>query len=492
MASIVRKGNCVSIVYYDPKVINPKTGKPKQIWKKTTEENALEDKLKIELELLQGTNLPKCQDTLQQFLEQWITIYGPQNWEASTHTTSESLLRNHVYPELGKEKLQSITPQTMEQFFVRLKKHRRKPGNTKRDPEDMPLLSASSRGIIHQLLRCAFDSAVDWNLIRENPVKTKKPRKGKGSEIIWTVEEFHRAIYDMQKMSETPYMEYMLQLAMICYVSFYDVLRIGECVAITTDSLDFENKTVRIDKTMQRMKKQSVDAIAPESILYVFPEKQADSTSFLALKTPKTEDSVRTNDMYPFLERIFRQRLYEIAKNKRIFGPDYHDHKLIFCQPQGDPIEPKLCEVWFNKWQKRSDLGLEHIVFHRLRHSSISYMMPASGNDEVLIGNIAGHSTEEKEKKQTTYHYTHSLRERRERLALVVTHEEKYYQQMVRGLLKEPSETEFISHLKMITDGAADKQTLSSAINADPSFANCLLKTIMDSLNVPHTQNFSY
>ena len=56
MASIVRKGNCVSIVYYDPKVINPKTGKPKQIWKKTTEENALEDKLKIELELLQGTN----------------------------------------------------------------------------------------------------------------------------------------------------------------------------------------------------------------------------------------------------------------------------------------------------------------------------------------------------------------------------------------------------------------------------------------------------
>ena len=109
MASIVRKGNCVSIVYYDPKVINPKTGQPTQIWKKTTEENALEDKLKIELELLQGTNLPKCQDTLQQFLEQWITIYGPQNWEASTHTTSESLLRNHVYPELGKENLQSIT-----------------------------------------------------------------------------------------------------------------------------------------------------------------------------------------------------------------------------------------------------------------------------------------------------------------------------------------------------------------------------------------------
>ena len=60
-----------------------------------------------------------------------------------------------------------------------------------------------------------------------------------------------------------------------------------------------------------------------------------------------------------------------IQKRKEKLGRDYHGDRLLFCQNNGDPIEPKLLETWFLKWQKEYGIAdAPKIEFHGIRHSS--------------------------------------------------------------------------------------------------------------------------
>lgn len=104
--------------------------------------------------------------------------------------------------------------------------------------------------------------------------------------------------------------------------------------------------------------------------------------------------------MYSFLERLLRKCYSEVHNNRLVLGEDYHDNNLVFYQINGDPIEPKLGERWFNRWKKRTELETPDIVFHRLRHSGISYFMAANNYNEKLVAAIAGHSTKELEKSK--------------------------------------------------------------------------------------------
>lgn len=53
-----------------------------------------------------------------------------------------------------------------------------------------------------------------------------------------------------------------------------------------------------------------------------------------------------------------QKRIKHIQQSKELLGKEYHDHGLLLCLPNGDPIEPKLVLTWFKKWQKRSGFVL--------------------------------------------------------------------------------------------------------------------------------------
>ena len=66
---------------------------------------------------------------------------------------------------------------------------------------------------------------------------------------------------------------------------------------------------------------------------------------------------------------------------------------MLFALDDGSPIEPKLCEKRFKKWQNRSGLDLTSIDFHGIRHSSISYKVKLSGGDLTTVKGDSGHAT---------------------------------------------------------------------------------------------------
>lgn len=82
-------------------------------------------------------------------------------------------------------------------------------------------------------------------------------------------------------------------------------------------------------------------------------------------------------------------------KGKAFHAETYQDYNLVFCLEEGCPVEPKLCENWFQKWYKRTgaDLGLPSIILHEVRHSSATYKLTESNGDVKAIQGDLGHSS---------------------------------------------------------------------------------------------------
>ena len=60
-------------------------------------------------------------------------------------------------------------------------------------------------------------------------------------------------------------------------------------------------------------------------------------------------------------------------------GDEYHAYQLVLAGPFGTPMESSRISVLFNQLIKEHDLP--KVVFHSLRHSSITYKLKLNGGD---------------------------------------------------------------------------------------------------------------
>ena len=52
-----------------------------------------------------------------------------------------------------------------------------------------------------------------------------------------------------------------------------------------------------------------------------------------------------------------------------------------------------MIEKWFKKWQLKNSLGIPHILFRELRHSSTTYKLKESEGDYKSVIGDTGHAT---------------------------------------------------------------------------------------------------
>src|ERR1700686_3121255 len=89
---------------YDAKVTT-EGGKRKSIYGKTRKE--VQEKLKVALrEQQQGTLVTAPQQTMKQFLEDWLENTHKQNVRPRSHERYEEIVRLHIVPSIGKVQMQ--------------------------------------------------------------------------------------------------------------------------------------------------------------------------------------------------------------------------------------------------------------------------------------------------------------------------------------------------------------------------------------------------
>ena len=170
--------------------------------------------------------------------------------------------------------------------------------------------------------------------------------------LFWTKEEYLKFA---EAVMDKPMLYYAFEVLYWCGI------REGELLALTRDDFDLKARTLRINKSYQRLRGQDV------------------------ITTPKTKKSNRIIQMPDFLcdemQDYFKQ-IYGLQDDSRVF-----------------PLSRHVLKGGMTYGCKQS--GVKEIRIHDLRHSHVSLLIDM-GYSAVAIGNRVGH-----ESVEITYRYAH-------------------------------------------------------------------------------------
>ena len=389
MASIMKRGNSYSVRY----TYEDEHGKNCDKWESfPTKEEATNRKKQIEHELAVGTFLIPSSVTVAEFLMDWLPKQcSKHKWAPKTYESNLSTIQNLIVPYIGSMEMQKLKPYHMENLYTTLSKtpcgsyiEGKKQELTEKQKQRF--LSGTTIHEVHRLLGTAFQYAVEWGILVKSPVPVDSPKKSTQERTIWTVEEMRAALDSM----EDPILHLAVHLTLV------GALREGEIVGLTPEDIDFDAAdgigTFRINKSMQRVRKEALNQVDDGCIIKVFPDKLERSTTSLILKSTKTASSCRTIFMTSALNEELKKWLNQLAADEMKDPTRYHDSGMLFRLPNGLAVEPVLIRQKFLKWQDAHP-EFPRIVFHGLRHSSATYQLMISGGDVKAVQGTTGHAT---------------------------------------------------------------------------------------------------
>lgn len=413
MASIVERRNRFCVVYS----YKDRDGKRKQKWEtyKTMQE-AKRRKNEVEYRADIGELVvPHCK-TLKELVNEYITLYGKERWSLSTYSSNVATFNNYVLPIIGDDKLEDINTRFIERYYQRLLKTPSvvNPATGKRASE---YVTPSTIRDVHKLLRNCFHQAVKWEIMQKNPCQYATVPKYKSEKRqIWTAETLMQAL----DLCDDDRLKLALNLAFSCSLRMGELLGLTwDCVDITPQAVAEGNAYIYINKEVQRVEKNAIKELDGKDIIMVFPEESKLNKTVRVLKTPKTESSIRKiflpKSVAVMLEK-WRKSQNEI---KDVLGDEYQDYDIVLATPYGLPTSGSSLRKALNDLIKEHDLP--PVVFHSLRHTSVTYKLKLNGGDIKAVQGDSGHS----QINMVTDVYSHIIDDDRKRNAELF--EEAFY-----------------------------------------------------------------
>lgn len=400
MASIIKRKKAYSIVYN----YIDETGQTKQKWETWhSYKEAQKRKAEIENQQHTGTFIAPQKQTIEDFLYDFVSMYGEKKWGVSTYDSNCGLIANYINPIIGNLEVQAVTPRIVDKFVQTLQNTKavisrnRKPRNE--------FVSACTIEKIIKLLRCAFKQAVRWEMIGKNPFEhTIIPSKEYKPRDIWDADMIRRALENC----EDGKLYVAINLAFACS------MRVGEILGLTWDNVHIsdsdiasDNAYVYVDKELARASKRAIESLNKKEIYYIFDPLMPNTTTRLVLKTPKTNSSVRKIWLPKTLAFVLKEWKQTQDELKKFLGNEYTDYNLLIALTNGRPCENRVLQKDFDKVKEKA--GLPNVVFHSLRHSSTTYKLKLNHGDLKATQGDTGHA----EIDMITSVYAHILDEDR-------------------------------------------------------------------------------
>lgn len=284
MASIIKRKKNYSVVYN----YVDENGETKQKWETWhTHKEALKRKAEIENQQHTGTFLPPSNQTITEFLYDFVSLYGEKKWGVSMYDGQTALIANYINPIIGDMEVQAVTPRAVDGYIQTLQKT--KSVSTKTRKAVTTYVSDKTIEKIIKLLRCAFKQAVRWEIIARNPFDNViLPKTEYAKRDIWTA--------DMIRLALDKCTDSKLYVAM--NLSFACSLRMGEILGLTWENVHIsdeniaaDNAYVYIDKELTRASKRAIETLGEKDIYYTFTPLMPNTSTRIVLKKPKTDSS---------------------------------------------------------------------------------------------------------------------------------------------------------------------------------------------------------
>lgn len=233
MASIIKRGKSYCVVYD----YISSDGQRKQKWETfPSKKEASVRKSEVELAQKKGTFLPPSAETVAEFMDEFVRLYGELKWSPSMYDSSTGIIRNYINPLIGDLPMQSVTVKTVDIFIHDL--HRTRSAAEKYHAVKQDYISDSQVEKVFKLARCAFNQAVRWNVIPQNPFNQVNLCKAKCREReIWDAETIRKALDACRDAN----------LYVCMNLSFACSLRIGEILGLTWNNVHISEQEIKDD-----------------------------------------------------------------------------------------------------------------------------------------------------------------------------------------------------------------------------------------------------
>ena len=315
-----------------------------------------------------------------------MSIYGVNTWAMSTYESRKSLISNYIRPLIGDMKLEDVTPRIMDKYYRDLLTVKAVSSKFVRARHEY--LTPSTVREIHKTLRNAFNQAVKWELMTRNPVEhATLPKEEHKTRDIWTTDVLLKAL----EACDDDILYLAINLAFSCSLRMGELLGLTwDCVDVSPVSIQLGQASIFVEKELQRVNREAMANLNDKDIKFKFPPTFASTHTALVLKSPKTKTSVRKVFLPKTVAEMLVRRKAAIEELKDLFGDEFVDFNLVFCSSNGRPIESQVINRAFNKLIKDNDLP--KVVFHSLRHSSITYKLKLNGGDMKSVQGDSGHA----------------------------------------------------------------------------------------------------
>jgi integrase len=306
---------------------------------------------KFKTEVQAGEYIAPEKLTLETFVVDWEEKYASRELAETTLANYLSHIRNHILPAIGHMRLDQVKPLHIINMLNDMKR---------KDADDKPL-SERTKQDSYLTIRNIFERAVEWQIIKNNPVKNvKKPRVTEEKDLIVYDEEEVESLFT--SVENEPF-HWRMFLTLILATG----LRRSECLGLEWSKVDLDKGTVDITQVITKGRNGAVIK-GPKSKkskrLLSLPESVVEELKFFQLQWKK--EKMRMRDKW-------------IEK----------DRQWVFCNEDGTHFHPDTPTTWWTRFTKRS--GVRYIKLHDLRHTSATLLIN-QGVHAKIISERLGHS----------------------------------------------------------------------------------------------------
>lgn len=316
-------------------------------------ESYLNDELaKFKIEVEAGEYIAPDKMTFGAFVEEWRDKYAEEHLEEKTLYSYDVNLEKHILPVFKDKRLDQIKPLHVIDFLKRLGEPGvRKGGGT---------LASGTIQMNHRVLKNIFSRAVEWKVIKENPVASvQKPKVISKRNTPYNEEEVAKMFHALQKEP--------IHWRLFATLAVTTGLRRGELLGLEWKHIDLEKGVIDV--------RQSV-SITKAGVPHV--------------KEPKTKNAKRKVAVPASVLTELKDYHQTRLKDREDHGDAWRggDYFFVFSHSDGRAFHQERPYLWFRDFLKKNKL--RYIRFHDLRHTSATILIN-KGVHAKIISERLGH-----------------------------------------------------------------------------------------------------